>query len=983
MTGPDAGAKLLRNDMKCQILCGGLAAVLAAPALGATADFYVNDAVVICPPQVAPQVDATNFVNKNFFSVNFTNLVFNTQLYRTANTLNFTNVSVMIANNGFQFDTGPSGAGQRRMAANFDNTGGTITAGSVDNTNVFFNFFFGVGLPKIVISATNVTMNSGTSTVGRNGLFSLTGRNVDLTRGNIRMEGFDDSLTAQNFFGSAFDGIFDGYWGIGTNVMVANNNFAGAVPQSPFHTVTSPGGPLFTSLQLPGATAYARAVVGGTGGTNVFYQIVFLRNTNSAVFNNVYIPNQLPSQMIVEWQGVYTNPLSGALLTNYLYLSDSFGTFASNSLVTTFNYYGQETFVPANYTFSRGGPRAFGVPSTPTSVAGFFPAPSLATNDYSSYRAILAPTTVLPSSLPGPNAQLTNIPGRIEITADGVLDMTRARISGLNYMAIKGTNHYAGSSRAQITVPWSDISLRSTNGSLVLTNLLAPEVPRLTGEVDLWSGRWTNTGPVFQRVYHVLMVDSRVAPTAPALVQDLTLRSTNAAGGSDSMVINDVFNVTRKLLLETERLTIATNQLPAPAPVGELNLLSTQILWPAATPRLQYFTNWGGFNALNAVFFGGSRSSPYFTSNYNEPYLAFVNHGTVTTEGSLIWADYFENTGLFDTGLGFGSIELESQNTRLTNGSFLALNGDISINTGELIVTNHVLQAGRRLTLNVRDLLTDTGVSNANFWAVGRGIHLPVKPAMGDLLGTTIEDTAPPAADVRHLWAAEDRGCVPEGFTNNAALGRLILDGGTNSQFTFTGAGVANAIYVDYIELRNFATNIDFFGNLTALEVSPNMRIYYGQVMADGISVAERLSGSHGGRLCWVADYAGIWSGTNVVYPDGTTNRFNTALVQSCNLDSDGDGLVNCVDPTPILRPQDIVLTVSVVAQPQLGAQLSWTTVPNSTNYVYYKTSLAGTDWQVLTNFVSGPVSAPVKVLDPLGGGPARYYRVRVDSYHP
>ncbi|MCL4788249.1 MAG: hypothetical protein KJ070_15895 [Verrucomicrobia bacterium] len=966
--------------MKCQLLCGGLAAVLAAPALAATADFYVNDAVVVCPPQVAPQVDATNFVNKNFFSVNFTNLVFNTQLYRTANTLNFTNVSVMIANNGFQFDTGPSGAGQRRMAANFDNTGGTITAGSVDNTNVFFNFFFGVGLPKIVISATNVTMNSGTSTVGRNGLFSLTGRNVDLTRGNIRMEGFDDSLTAQNFFGSAFDGIFDGYWGIGTNLMNPAANFSVAPPTTPFHQVTSTAGALFTSLQLAGATTYPEA---WQVGTNVFVQVVFLRNTNSAVLNNVYFPSApFLGQIAVEWQGVHTNPLSGALLTNFLYLTDTFGTFASNSLLTTFNYYGQETFVPANYNFFRGGRLNFGTPDSPGQAGGFF-LNTIATNEYSAYRAILAPTTVLPSSLPGPNAQLTNIPGRIEIAAEAVLDMTRARISGLNYLGIKATNHYAGSSRAQITVPWSDISLRSTNGSLVLTNLLTPEVSRMVGEVDLWSGRWTNNTANFQITYHVLFVDSRVAPTAPALVQDLTLRSTNAAGGSDSMVINDVFNVTRKLLLETQRLTIATNQLPAPAPVGELNLLSTQILWPAATPRLQYFTNWGGFNALNAVFFGGSRSSPYFTSNYNEPYLAFVNHGTVTTEGSLIWADYFENTGLFDTGLGFGSIELESQITRLTNGSFLALNGDISINTGELIVTNHVLQAGRRLTLNVRDLLTDTGVSNANVWAVGRGIHLPVKPAMGDLLGTTIEDTAPPAADVRHLWAAEDRGCVPEGFTNNAALGRLILDGGTNSQFTFTGAGVANAIYVDYIELRNFATNIDFFGNLTALEVSPNMRIYYGQVMADGISVAERLSGSHGGRLCWVADYAGIWSGTNVVYPDGTTNRFNTALVQSCNLDSDGDGLVNCVDPTPILRPQDIVLTVSVVGQPQLGAQLSWTTVPNSTNYVYYKTSLAGTDWQVLTNFVSGPVSAPVKVLDPLGGGPARYYRVRVDSYHP
>jgi hypothetical protein len=109
------------------------------------------------------------------------------------------------------------------------------------------------------------------------------------------------------------------------------------------------------------------------------------------------------------------------------------------------------------------------------------------------------------------------------------------------------------------------------------------------------------------------------------MVQDLTLRSTN-------IVISDILNVTRNLMLNAERVTITTNQAPSATPRGELNLLSSAITWPTSTPRLQYLTNNGAISALNSVFFGGSRTSPFYSSNFNEPYLAFVNRGTVTTE---------------------------------------------------------------------------------------------------------------------------------------------------------------------------------------------------------------------------------------------------------------------------------------------------------------------------------------------------------------
>ena len=79
-------------------------------------------------------------------------------------------------------------------------------------------------------------------------------------------------------------------------------------------------------------------------------------------------------------------------------------------------------------------------------------------------------------------------------------------------------------------------------------------------------------------------------------------------------------------------------------------------------------------------------------------------------------------------------------------------------------------------------------LTNANSWLVGNGIDLPVKPKVGDLRGTTILDTGGFGSEIRHAWAAEDRDCTPAGFTDNVALGRLILDGGNDSVFRFTPA---------------------------------------------------------------------------------------------------------------------------------------------------------------------------------------------------
>jgi hypothetical protein len=120
------------------------------------------------------------------------------------------------------------------------------------------------------------------------------------------------------------------------------------------------------------------------------------------------------------------------------------------------------------------------------------------------------------------------------------------------------------------------------------------------------------------------------------------------------------------------------------------------------------------------------------------------------------------------------------------------------------------------------------------------------------------------------------RFAILEPLTVNEEVKRLILDGGLNSSFVFSGPAATNALYVDYLEFRNSMTAFDNSGNLANLQFAPGMKIYYAQLIINGISFAEKLNHKNGGGLNWVAAYAGAFSSTNLVYPDGTTNRLNT-----------------------------------------------------------------------------------------------------------
>jgi hypothetical protein len=292
------------------------------------------------------------------------------------------------------------------------------------------------------------------------------------------------------------------------------------------------------------------------------------------------------------------------------------------------------------------------------------------------------------------------------------------------------------------------------------------------------------------------------------------------------------------------------------------------------------------------------------------------------------------------------------------------------------------LNASRRLNLWVTNKLDDGGLTGGNLWTAGvGGFNLPVLPRISSLLGTTVVETAPPYAFVTSVWAAKDKGPKPDGFTNNAAVGKLTLTGGENSKFIFTGTTGNNALYIDYLDLKGFTTNRDSAGNLIGVQVQPGMKIYYADAGINGVSIAEKIDGKNGGTLVWVPEYAGAFSSTQLTYADGTILSVNRAMAASPNIDSNNDGVPNNVDPTPFFVPSQINLRADR-KQGTLGTQLSWTTLGNSTNSVLYTSDLSSPEWTVLTNFVFGPVSGKASVVDPAPAN-SRYYRVRVDSQRP
>jgi hypothetical protein len=1012
--------------------CAALLAV-AFGASAATLPIYINNAPFISPPQQT-NIDARAWLNRAYFNVaTATGLPFESQ-----NTRFFTNVTAssgvypagtMIVDPGLRFFRNTNG--QRFWMDNWENHG-TI---STDHNSFFLfgglNVFFNDSRASILqVAATNIT-SSGPLFSGAHGLIRLEGRRINVSRTSLRT---GSTALSSGFLGGGFlglsnyvndIGVADLYWGEGDGDALATANssamrvdgqafrprFALPLPSSTLHQVITPSTfgsfPITNSTVVPGGSFFfgtnffsstnlsgygAVAHTNSLNATSRVVQVVFFpTNTGDASFvTDVRFYDPFggfgfgnPAMAVVGFHSTDFDIATQTTSTDSVYLTDALATTTNVFLARNQS---ANTRRPSTYELTRSVPNAYfsGTPGNSPFETNLLYNASFArtsvTNRYAGYAAQVDLLSSSPSgSIP---YDVTNVPGRIEILGDEV-DLDQTRIRAESAVIIKA-NNLSSNQLAQVDAPWINFDARSVQPTFIISNLAPQSVRRLSGIVRAWSAAWENqeavptlagfdTNTVF---FHVLIVESQLRSQVPVTVNEFAARGTN-------IVIHDLLNIRKSFVVEGNSFHL-TGGLNLPLGV---NLASNTLL------NLRNFTNDGVINVVGSEFIGTDRPLTY--SNY-------VNRGTNLASSHEIRTRNFENPGCIVANGGIFSLDalaatlvgnpLITSNYLTTNFFFVFPSGftniittntavlqgapkiegasDVQIFARDLAVSNSIINASR-LILSVTNRLADSGVGATNFWSVTGGFNLLRRPTTSDLLGTYLRSTTPRLGQASHYWPATNLGAVSAGFTNNLALGKLILDGGDGSLFRFYGQGTNNALYVDYIDLLNAATNFN-----TLFAIAPNLTIYF----ANANVPVSKLDGAAGGRFRWVSSYTGPLSSTNITYPSGNTYTFNIALVTSNDLDSDGDGIVNADDPTPVYVAESAVLFVSLAAAPVRCVELNWNALAWSSNYLEFRASASASEWQVLTNFHMGPFTWPVTVMDPITtDSDSRVYRLRVD----
>ncbi len=994
-----------RRSVKALALGLGLLTV-GHSAMAVDAVFYNNKYL----STIDNVVSATNFVNDRLgtFDVPFPSPTYlpNWQVelyYGWTFTQNFTNFGKMTSTIGFRFDThyGPMQA----AAANIYNAkNGLINCGTSLNA-VQLGFGAGVfGYGGIQVEATNI-MNAGLIALGPGGGAKFFGNSVDLSQGKVAIQPI---LGARVYARGETD--------------TSTNKWIPASSLFPNQAYSAPVRSVGTFFLSPSKPYYVQQP---TSATNVTVRMVFIQtdDTNN-VSEQVYFSPDPNGAVQIEWAGNYVDPATAGARPIYL---DLYNDYRAGSATNILSYGNPGLGVPGNFVFVASDTSvgsALGFVPTNSAFPPFI-SPDVVTNNIYSYVNAQLITTALATNDAGLGmVSITNMPGRVEITARQQLNLSSASLSGMNYFKLDSPNQFNYDSQSPVPAPFSDLYLGNTNGSLTISNLIQSSLPLWSGSVQAWTTSWQYTDtnaatPVFYD-FRVLLAHCGTTPGSPSYVQDLVLKSSN------NVVISDVMNVFRTLNLNCTNLLITTNGfgLGAASSEGELNLGSSGMSWASSFPRLRTLTNNGAISTLSEANFGSEAL----------PYLSFINSGRVNINGggTTIYADIFLNAGAISAMLTNsidpdGAVTIQSQASAMVGGTVTA-GGAFSDTAGVMAFAGTSLQVGKSLTLTATNLLADgsrimSSISGSNifgvtipviplpvinFWALGfanylnggAGLELPLKPTYGDLLGTVIYQVAPGITQViiTDTWAGEDRGNSVTGFSNNVAIGQLILDAQGTSQFYFTGTGSRNAMYVDNLVLAgNAAYNETNHPNssIPGLTFNTNLVIYYAQAQnTNGISVAEKINGYNGDHLRWISDYAGTFSSTNLVYPDGTTNAVNAALAASSDFDSDHDGRGNSTDPTPVFVPSQVLFSATRTTNVPPLVRIQWSTIPQASNRVEYTTSLATPAWLTLTNFNSPQPYVNngtwpfdnwevtnVWVFDSTTNTPPRSYRVSVQPY--
>ena len=558
-------------------------------------------------------------------------------------------------------------------------------------------------------------------------------------------------------------------------------------------------------------------------------------------------------------------------------------------------------------------------------------------------------------------------PGRIKISAKN-LDLTDARLRAEGAIWLEA-DHLVSTENAAIDCQNLNLRLGSTNGVLVITNIVRPNVERLGGSIEANSLAWQNqytipvwNGDAFEdrnvaSHYSLLVVDGKFSLTNEVFVNEMVLTS-------GKVVLEDVMKVLSKLSFpETETLEI-NNMLKLGA-----GPTKGQYYWDKrVAPVLRSLVINGVLDVPEVQKFGTDRDFPYdLWANYgtNVAFNTHIDAKTFKNSGRLYAAEFMtinaENAAIEDSYIFSGQgFTFKSQNAKIRN--------QTNVTTG-------------LLSLDVSGILTDGGALGNSYFEAWKGVELKTKPERGDLLGTKVLVVATNFTTSVIAWPSEDRGASTTGYQDNAALGQLIITNAPTGKVVFQGkADRKSAIYVDSLEFENLAKDDLYKGDILKSEIEniiipENYTVYF----ATSNLPEELLDGMYDGRLRWVKEYPGYHSSMPFyVIGVNKTIQVNRVFRQSTSHDSDGDGTANGYDLTPFGGGLPDILSSEVVRKGQGRVRISWMGIPDSIYHVEYKDDLGTREWKILKKYHYDGLSVEtVSYEDRIAGAAGhRFYRV-------
>lgn len=990
-----------------------LTIILLALAAGTAAQgqsVFRNFGVLTNPPPI-DAVTVENFGNIVISTGNF--IPFDTQNTKTF-IIHPTGSMADLGSSGFRFDQLPGNESVRLPLEVFSNSGQVTTSGRID-----------------VMADSLSVVNLGLLSTDRRGALKLTGGNVNLFNGSLRAGEASDrfNFTEGSVFSNAllYENPFnarENAWGVRSDspagLRLSLSSLAFSPGFSPFHVVRVPPG-------LPASGTFPLGQSVNAFSPNFYLDSRFrsIQNAIRATVNMVFVETNVAGMAdlsvgfqfstnsnnyevqstLIEFGLTDRDIITGAPYTRNLTLIDESSEVAQPgaNLAPHFvqeNINRNGRFRPRAHALSRNDGNFFSFFFTPqpaqdynsdlvfttsANVNGRYET-NLVDFEYSSSQFTINPFDYSDGGFGGifegnPGAvaklqDLTNSPGQVEIVADQ-LDLTLARIRADSLLTIRA-NDITSSQNLVLDAPNISLELLSTGGTTVISNFFPASVSRLHGDMSVWSGVWlvdqfiTNQAPAtydpfrngfrnwigsntINYAYHMTIIDHDLSTNLPVTVQKLRVNS-------DELILVDPITINGNFFFPGTSFTFS--------PTNTNSVLSFTQNQPSVSadnfPNLLNLTNNAVIDVPLQANFGFDRTGPY--SN-------IVNNGLIQSGSLLFKSDYFENTNTlaaFD-----GSVFVEAATNRLLGGT-VAASQSISLSGDDLIVSNSALNA-QRLFFDIKQRLSDDDATNQ--WSVTGGFGMLSTPTKGDLLSTEIRSMAGTNLTAVHQWAAEDRGDHPAGYANNAALGRLVLDGADGGRFFFNGNGLGNALYVDTIQLNNNATNFE-----SAITVASNFKIYFANVVDTNNAPlpADKFTNAHNGRICWVSD--ATRSGPVVTIPLGigqSTNMTTQAMraLLPASGDYDGDGILNADDATPVSGfTLNKVSTVAIAdpagSPPAAHAKIGWQGIPDTTYIVEYRDSIGDGGWSPLTVLISTS-AGEMTAYDPLPENGRRFYRVR------